>query len=422
MSVPPSKLTSRRNKGLDRSRSSYTSSIPAVVPVRRSPSPKPAATKTRRALIRQHPAPTSSSTHAVLPPSVPSYGLKYNGRTTPDARPVQHGSVTSRLHRSRTQSTQSLQQQTGESTELSRQHIHSPYSAARRPVVAKCNCDLCDQLEMDIPQTIKVLPPRARKKKALCIGINYKSQDRELRGCVNDAWNIAEFLKSFWNYAKEDIMVLTDEPYNLKYMPTRRNILSALRWLVKDAQPGDCLFFHYSGHGGRIVDLDGRRVDGHRVDGFEKAIHPIDWERAGEIVSEDLYDVMVKPLPTGCCLNALFDSCYSGSVLDLPYIYQPSDHLRQHVANSRALTKYPQAHVVLFASCSDFQGSGGVIIRGGEFLGAMSSAFISSLTTNPSQTYLQVLASVQVILRRTQRQTPQLSSSYPIDSSQQCLF
>ncbi|KAG2095482.1 caspase domain-containing protein, partial [Suillus discolor] len=85
------------------------------------------------------------------------------------------------------------------------------------------------------------------------IGINYKRQDGELRGCVNDAWNIAEFLKSFWNYAKEDIMVLTDEPYNLKYMPTRRNILSALRWLVKDAQPGDCLFFHYSGHGGRTL-------------------------------------------------------------------------------------------------------------------------------------------------------------------------
>lgn len=81
-------------------------------------------------------------------------------------------------------------------------------------------------------------------------------------------------------------MVLTDEPYNLKYMPTKRNILSALRWLVKDTQPGDCLFFHCksrihnfakrlmirpdSGHGGRIIDLHGRRVDGHRADGFEK--------------------------------------------------------------------------------------------------------------------------------------------------------
>ncbi|KAG1814232.1 caspase domain-containing protein [Suillus subaureus] len=417
----PSRLTSHRSKGLNRSRSPHSAPTPVVhVTVRRSPSPKPTAIKTRQSLIRKHPPPASSSAHADLPPSVPSYRFVYNERTAPDARPVQHDPVTSRLHRLRTHSTQSLQQHARESIESSRNHIHSPYSAVRRQVIAKCNCDPSDQIE--IPQTIKVLFPRTRKKKALCIGINYKSQDRELRGCVNDAWNMAEFLKSSWTYAKEDIMVLTDEPYNLKYMPTKRNILSALRWLVKDAQPGDCLFFHYSGHGGRIIDLDGRRVDGHRVDGFEKAIHPVDWEHAGEIVTEDLYDAMVKPLPSGCRLIALFDSCYSGTVLDLPYTYQISGHPKRRAANSRALTRYPQAHVVLFASCSDLQGSGGVIIRGGEFLGAMSSAFISSLTTNPIQTYLQVLASVQDILRRTQRQTPQLSSSYPIDSSQQCLL
>jgi len=77
-------------------------------------------------------------------------------------------------------------------------------------------------------------------------------------------------------------MVLTDESYlNPKYMATKQNILNALRWLVKDAQPGDCLFFHFSGHGGRIIDSGG-----YRVDGSEKAIHPVDWELAGEIFSE----------------------------------------------------------------------------------------------------------------------------------------
>ncbi|KAG2137978.1 caspase domain-containing protein [Suillus clintonianus] len=284
-----------------------------------------------------------------------------------------------------------------------RQRKHSPYSAARRPVVAKCNCEPSDQVEPPLTTKAEVLYPHAKKKKALCIGINYKGQNRELRGCVNDAWNMSEFLKSSWNYANEDIMVLTDEPYNLKYMPTKRNILNALRWLVKDAQPGDSLFFHYSGHGGRIVDLDGRRVDGHRADGFEKAIHPVDRERAGEIVMEDLYHMMVKPLPTGCSLTALFDSCHSGTVLDLPYIVSPKIGRLQR-ANSRGLTKYPHAYVVLFASCSDLQNSGGVIIRGGEFHGAMSSAFITSLTANPNQSYLQ------------------LSSSYLIDSSHQCLL
>jgi len=130
---------------------------------------------------------------------------------------------------------------------------------------------------------------------------------------------------------------------------------------------------------------------------------------------------MVKPLPTGCRLTALFDSCHSGTVLDLPYIYQANGRLKSHAMNSQALAKYPRAHVVLFAGCSDLQGSGG-IIRGGEFLGAMSDAFISSLTANSTQTYLQVLASVKDILRRTQRQTPQLSSSYPIDANRRCLL
>ena len=34
--------------------------------------------------------------------------------------------------------------------------------------------------------------------------------------------------------------------------PTRANILSGIRWLTKDAQPGDSLFLHYSGHGGQV--------------------------------------------------------------------------------------------------------------------------------------------------------------------------
>ena len=34
-----------------------------------------------------------------------------------------------------------------------------------------------------------------------------------------------------------------------------------------------------------------------------------------------MHDILVKPLPAGCRLTALFDCCHSGSVLDLPYEY-----------------------------------------------------------------------------------------------------
>ncbi|KAJ8586589.1 hypothetical protein M405DRAFT_771486 [Rhizopogon salebrosus TDB-379] len=381
MFTPPASLISYKTKGRDIEwNSGYVIPVP-VVPVSRSPSPN------------SHAAPASS---------MPACGPMYNESALPDT-------VALLPHHLRKQSSQPSQQQARGSAQPSRRRVHSPYSTVRRPVNANWDKHLNNQMEAVWMTKASFRPKR---KKALCIGINYIGQGRELRGCVNDAWNMSEFLKSFWNYAQEDIMVLTDEPYlNPKYMPTKRNILNALRWLVKDAQPGDCLFFHFSGHGGRIIDSDGP----------EKAIHPVDWELSGEIVSEILYDIMVKPLPTGCRLTALFDSCHSGTVLDLPYIYQANGRLESQAMNSQALAKYPSAQVVLFAGCGDLQGSGG-IIRGGEFLGAMSAAFISSITANFNQTCLQVLASVKDILHQTQRQTPQLSSSYPIDANRRCLL
>lgn len=39
--------------------------------------------------------------------------------------------------------------------------------------------------------------------------------------------------------------------------PTKKNMIAAIRWLVKGAKLNDALFFHYSGHGGRTKDLSG---------------------------------------------------------------------------------------------------------------------------------------------------------------------
>ena len=60
-----------------------------------------------------------------------------------------------------------------------------------------------------------------------------------------------------------------------RQIPTRQNMIDAMRWLVQGAQPNDSLFFHYvhfavlhtaltvqSGHGGSTKDLDGDEDDG----------------------------------------------------------------------------------------------------------------------------------------------------------------
>jgi hypothetical protein len=91
------------------------------------------------------------------------------------------------------------------------------------------------------------------KKKALLIGINYFQTPNQLHGCINDVKNIKEFLisRGFKDEPSSMIVLTDDQPSKL---PLKSNILSSCEWLVKDAEPGDSLFFHYSGHGEQVAD------------------------------------------------------------------------------------------------------------------------------------------------------------------------
>jgi metacaspase-1 len=74
----------------------------------------------------------------------------------------------------------------------------------------------------------------------------------------------------------------------------------------------DSLFFHYSGHGGLTEDLDGDEDNG-----YDETVYPLDFKEAGMILDDEMHAIMVKPLPAGCRLTAIYDSCHSGTVLDL---------------------------------------------------------------------------------------------------------
>jgi hypothetical protein len=43
------------------------------------------------------------------------------------------------------------------------------------------------------------------------------------------------------------MVILTDDQSNPVMQPTKENIIRAMQWLVKGAQPNDSLFLHYSG-------------------------------------------------------------------------------------------------------------------------------------------------------------------------------
>ncbi|KIK98103.1 hypothetical protein PAXRUDRAFT_824230, partial [Paxillus rubicundulus Ve08.2h10] len=250
------------------------------------------------------------------------------------------------------------------------------------------------------------------RKKALCIGINYKGHRRELRGCVNDITNVRRFLTSQWGFKDGDIVMLMDETANPRQMPTRTNMTDAMRWLVKDARPHDSLFFHYSGHGGQIPTKDGDEIGG-----FDEVIYPVDYKTAGVILDDEMHRIMVKSLPQGCRLTAVFDSCHSGTALDLPYVYHTNGRLRRErgVSVHAWAKKMARADVVAFAARKDNQRSADTVRRG-VAVGAMSYAFVTTLSRRPTQNYQELLRSLRDILRQHSQQKARLSSSRPIDT------
>lgn len=58
---------------------------------------------------------------------------------------------------------------------------------------------------------------------------------------------MSTYLNGNFGYAREDMVILTDDQQNPMSQPNKQNILRAMHWLVKDAKPNDSLFFHYSG-------------------------------------------------------------------------------------------------------------------------------------------------------------------------------
>nr|ANM86391.1 caspase-like protein [Cladonia uncialis subsp. uncialis]AUW31126.1 putative caspase-like protein [Cladonia uncialis subsp. uncialis] len=287
------------------------------------------------------------------------------------------------------------------------------------------------------------------RRKALLIGINYFGQRGQLRGCINDVKNMSTYLNSNFGYAREDMVILTDDQQNPMSQPTKQNILRAMHWLVKDAKPNDSLFFHYSGHGGQTPDLDGDEDDG-----YDEVIYPVDFRTQGHIVDDEMHRIMVQSLQPGVRLTAIFDSCHSGSALDLPYIYSTQGMLKEpnlakeagqgllgivsayargdmggiasqamsffkkattgdEVYERNKVTKTSPADVIMWSGSKDDQTSQDAQIAG-QATGAMSWAFISALKKNPQQSYVQLLNSIREELESKYTQKPQLSCSHPL--------
>jgi len=166
---------------------------------------------------------------------------------------------------------------------------------------------------MDIGTRFDLTPEDfSGKKRAVLIGINYVGQSGELRGCHNDVLNMIDYIKDVHGFEDKDMTVLMDDGQHAD--PTRANILGAYNKIADESEPGDVVFLHYSGHGGKLRD-DGKD----EADGYDETLIPLDYKTAGQIRDDDLLKDLVQKFKSGVFVTSMMDCCHSGTVLDLPY-------------------------------------------------------------------------------------------------------
>jgi hypothetical protein len=122
------------------------------------------------------------------------------------------------------------------------------------------------------------------------------------------------YIKKVHGFQESEITILMDDGKHTE--PTHDNILAAYKKLVSEAQPGDAIFCHYSGHGGKVRDDDGDEKDG-----YDETLVPLDYASKGQIRDDDLFKALIGPMPKGVVMTCVMDCCHSGTVLDLPYVF-----------------------------------------------------------------------------------------------------
>ena len=125
-------------------------------------------------------------------------------------------------------------------------------------------------------------------------------------------------------------ILMDDEEYE---PPTFLNIVEAFKALSEESQPGDAVFVHFSGHGGRVFDAP---TDASQTEGtsYDEVIAPWDYKSSGLIQDTLIFKTLLAPMRYGVTVTIIIDCCDTGMVLDMPYSW--SSNRETNTSNSVA--------------------------------------------------------------------------------------
>ncbi|RSM03848.1 hypothetical protein CDV31_010314 [Fusarium ambrosium] len=151
------------------------------------------------------------------------------------------------------------------------------------------------------------------RKSALLIGINeYSNSDmKDLRGCLSDVATTEGFLTEVAGIPSTSITKLISPPASPKDLPTFSKILSAFKTLADNAQLGDFIYIHYSGHGTRLPTQFGD-LKGENVLFDECLVLPRSDGKLDHLRDVEIAFLLKQIVNKGATVTFVLDCCHSG--------------------------------------------------------------------------------------------------------------
>jgi len=255
---------------------------------------------------------------------------------------------------------------------------------------------------------------------ALLIGIDYYLPNRlykSLKGAVRDINLVGDYLLKTLNIPSEKIFKLTSpnpevaETIETKDPePTYENIVAKFHAITEIAQPGEQVYIHYSGHGGRTTTIYPELKGNDQLD---EGIVPIDvGNESGRYLRDvELATLLKRMTDKGLIVTLVLDSCHSGEATrgddvairgagETDTAPRDSESLvaqrQELIENWQALTDGIPASItpgqwlpqprdyVLLAACRPSEYAYEYAVSGKERHGALTYWMIDTLTSSPS--------------------------------------
>lgn len=183
-------------------------------------------------------------------------------------------------------------------------------------------------LAMPTQETRAQAVPAAHRKLALLVGISTYERGKQQPpdwwnlDCEPDVKQMKQVLTARFGFPEKNVTTLTT-----RAQTTRESILDAFHTLIATAQPGDIVWFHYSGHGQQVPELQ----EGQQLNGLDSSLIPSNYidQHAGTVdpatnkpvgninirgteMAALLNELKAKTGPTGS-ITLSIDCCFAGS-------------------------------------------------------------------------------------------------------------